>query len=775
METTSKAGRVAAHRKRLLASAIGLTVAAWGAPALAQTQTQTQTGDANGAQVLGPVRVGGEAMPEYKTYEASSPKQTAPLLDTPQTISVIPQEVIREQGARNLTEVLRNTPGISFNAGENGFSTSTNNFSLRGFDASGSVFIDGARDSGSYARDVFNVDRVEVVKGPAADNGRGGPGGYVNMVTKTPQLDNFFAGGVSVGFDEYDSKARKRVTLDGNYAVGEHTGVRLNALFEDSGIPGRSVAKNEAWGIAPSVALGLGTDFRAIMSYEHVERDDRPDWGVPGATIPKTMAYNPATAGAPRDGFYGLRSDYDDTTSDALTVRFEYDFSENVTVSNQTRWSRVDREARFTVPTGYAPATDQVAVQTQFYARTNDTLSNFTNLSARFDTGGIRHTLSAGLEFTRERSNADRRGTANPGGTDLFAPDPDRSPGAALLPTEFARVKVDTIAFYLYDTIAFSEQWEFTGGLRAENYDARITNRNAAGNPIGGVGGFDDSNFSVGGKAGLVFKPSPDGSIYAAFGTGVLPPGSYLSNPDISRTGDNAFPGFVAGAKPVRSYNYELGVKWDFFDKRLSTALALFHTEKHNAPITGREVGETVDRLKGYGKQVVQGVEVSVAGAITPDWQVFGGFVVMDSKRKHSAFLDEVRRRANPDDYGNGAFTSTHGDRLSFTANFTANLWTTYRLPFGLTIGGGVQHVGSSFLGRPDDASRIIPNGRWGKLPSYTVGNLMLSYEIVENLDIRLNIDNVTNEKYAATTNWPGSRATLGPSRTFLVSVDFKL
>lgn len=772
MTAKSTRPRVATHRKRLLASAIGLTVASWGVPALAQASAEA-TGEATGARVLGPVRVGGDASGGYQSEAASSPKQTAPLLDTPQTISVIPQAVIREQGARTLTEVLRNTPGISFNAGENGFSTSTNNFSLRGFDASGSVFIDGARDSGSFTRDVFNVDRVEVVKGPAADNGRGGPGGYVNMVTKTPLLDSFFAGGVSVGFDEYDSKARKRVTLDGNYTVGETTGVRLNAMFEDSGVAGRSLAKNEAWGIAPSVALGLGKDFRAILSYEHVERDDRPDWGVPGATIPNTLAYNPATAGAPRDAFYGLRSDFDDATSDALTVRFEYDFSDNVTVSNQTRWSHVDREARFTVPTGYVPATDQVTTQTQFYGRTNDTLSNFTNLSARFDTGGIRHTLSSGLEFTRERSEADRRGTANPGNTDLFSPDPDRSLGSQLLPTEFNRVKVDTIAFYLYDTVEFSEQWEFTGGLRAENYDAKITSRNAAGNPTGGLDGFEDSNFSIGGKAGLVFKPVENGSIYAAFGTGVLPPGSYLSNPDISRTGDNAFPGFVDGAKPVRSYNYELGVKWDFFDKRLSTALALFHTEKKRAPFVGLEVGETVASLKGYGKQVVQGVEVSVSGQITPDWQVFGGFALMDSKRQHSAFLDEVVRRANPNDYG--AVLSTHGDRLAFTPNFTANLWTTYRLPFGLTIGGGVQHVGSSFLGRPDDANRIIPNGRFGKLPAYTIGSLMLSYEIIENLDLRLNIDNVTNEKYAATTNWNGSRATLGTSRTFLVSVDFKL
>src|SRR5690606_15642764 len=129
-----------------------------------------------------------------------SPRYTAPILDTPQTITVIPQQIIQEQGARNLTEVLRNTPGITFDAGENGFGTSTNNIKIRGFDGSANVFIDNSRDSGSYTRDIFNTERVEVFKGPASDNGRGGPGGYVNMVTKTPRLQNFIAGDLTYGW-----------------------------------------------------------------------------------------------------------------------------------------------------------------------------------------------------------------------------------------------------------------------------------------------------------------------------------------------------------------------------------------------------------------------------------------------------------------------------------------------------------------------------------------------------------------------------------------------
>ncbi len=703
---------------------------------------------------------------------ASSPKQTAPLLNTPQTVTVIPQAIIREQGATSLTEVLRNTPGISFDAGENGFATSTNNFKLRGFDSSGSVFIDGARDNGSYTRDIFNIERVEVFKGAASDNGRGSGGGYINMVTKTPHLRNFTSGEISFGFDEYNSVARKRGTADLNYVIAPNTAFRLNALVEESGIPGREVAENKPWGLAPSLAFGLGTDFRTIFAYEHVSRRDRPDWGVPGASIPGLITYNPLTAGAPRNAFYGLRSDVDNVDSDAALARVEYDITKNIKVSNQTRWSQVDRFARYTIPTGFVPATGQVTTQTQFYDRVNTTLTNLTNLSAEFYTGSFKHNVSTGLDVTREESGANRYGTNNPGNTSLFAPNPDRFGVAGLLPTERNGINVDTVAGYIYDTIELNRNWQVMGGLRAERYNVSIDSTTAAGVGLPPLNGFNDSQTTLGGKAAILYKPVENGSFYASFGVSHLPPGAYLSNPDISRPGENAFPGFVAGADPVRFHNYEIGTKWDFFNKRLTTAVALFRTEKRNAPITGRDVGETVDTLKGYGQQIVQGIEFSAAGNITDAWQVFGGLAVMNSERVHSAYLDDVRRRASPGDYG--LYRSTNGDELAFTPNVTGNLWTTYRLPFGLTLGGGVQYVSESWVGRPDDANRIIPNGMAGKLPGYVVFNAMASYEVYKGVDLRLNIDNIADEKYAVSTNWAASRATLGTSRTYRISTNFR-
>lgn len=719
------------------------------------------------------------ASPTLKTVEVkgqteaqtpSSPKFTAPLVDTPQTLQIIPEEIFTQQGAQNLTDVLANTPGISFNAGENGFSTGNSNFSLRGFDTSGSIFVDGARDSGSYSRDIFNVEQVEVAKGPAADNGRGSAGGYINLATKTPRLENFRSATISYGDDEYDSKARHRFTTDINQKVSNGAAVRLNMMVEDSGVAGRERADSNNWGVAPSVAWGPDSSTRFVLAYQHLEQESRPDWGVPAAMIKGMMRYDAVAASADRDNFYGLASDYDDTKSDSLLAKIEHDFSGTLSFSNQTRLSKTEREARFTVPTGYTPATQQMTSQTQIYDREAASFSNLSNLTALFNTGSVKHYLVAGLEFSRESSDANRYGTNNPAATSIFNPDPYRSPAFELNATQVNEVGINTQAIYIYDTMTFNDQWQLTAGLRGERYKVTIDSHNVDGSSNGAISGYKESEKTLGGKIGLVYKPASNGSIYIAAGESSLPAGSFLSNPDISRTGDNAFPGFVESANVVKSRNYEIGTKWNFLDDRLSTNIAVFHTEKRDVAITGLEEGETAATLKGYGKQIVEGVEFGISGKITEQWNVFGGFVILDSERKHSAWLDEVRKRANPADYGDNIRTS--GDELAFTPKESASLWTTWQFDSGLTLGLGVQHVGDSWAGRPDDASRIIPNGTFGKLPGYTIGNAMASYTFNQNLTLRLNVNNITDELYATSTNWPANRVLLGTARSAVLSAD---
>lgn len=741
----------------------------------------------DGAQTLPTITVIGE--PTAPPMLAS-PKSTAPLLDTPQTVTVIPAEVFNQQGAQNLTDVLGNTPGISFNAGENGFGTNTNNFSLRGVDTSGSIFIDGARDSGNYSRDVFNLEQVEVVKGPAADNGRGGAGGYVNLVTKTAQLGDAYRGTASYGFDETDADARLRATVDLNKQLGAGSAVRLNLLAQDGGVAGREHVEKRTLGFAPSVAFGLDGPTRYILSYQYLDQDDRPDWGVPSAFIDGMSGRDPSVREKGRDNFYGLLSDFDEVTAHSLTARIEHTLSPGTTISNQTRWGRTERDAQYTVPTGYDTGTRAVTTQAQLFQRENTSISNLTNLGATFETGPLKHTLAAGLEFSFEESESGRFPTAASVATDIDSPDPRRAPAAVVARTQTAAADIDTIALYVYDTVELNRHWKITAGVRGERYKARLDSRTEAGAPLGGDD-FSVSETTVGGKLGVVFKPADNGSIYAAVGLSSLPPGSFLSNPDISREGDNALPGLTGvnaeSAKAQRAINYEVGTKWELFDERLTATAALFRTQRRNVAITGREDGETVTTLKGYGRQIIEGFELGATGRLTENWTVFGGLARMKTERRHSAFLDEARCRANPTDYQAGAVAadcpalvagplSTNGDALAFSPELSATLWTTYRLPMGLTIGGGVQHVDESWLGRPDDAERIIPNQKagLGKLPDYTVFNLMAAYEFGTRMTLRLNVDNLTDELYAISANWSGQRVTLGDPRTVLLSVDFR-
>lgn len=731
----------------------------------------------------------------YTTSTASSGKQTAPLLDTPQTVTVIPGTIIQERQATNLTEILRNTPGISFEAGENGFGTSASNFQIRGFNASGSIYVDGTRSLGTFPRDAFNVERVEVFKGPAADNGRGNGGGYVNIVTKTPALENFARAEVGIGFDEYDSEMRRRATFDVNQRFGT-TAVRLNGLIEDSGIAGREFADTKAWGFAPSIAFGLGTDTRLTIAYEHIDRKGRPDWGVLGASIKGTYEHGLAPISVPRDTFYGHISDRDRITGDSVLAKLEYDISDRFTWTNQVRWTRLDHYSAYTIfgspaISTTAPTVGLLNSSQYYYDRETSGLSAQSNLAGTVLFGGFEHSISTGVELTREKSDANRYGAQRLEDVDPRDPNPYRrarfGPNAgpftygAIPPptlTETNAVNVDTVAAYFYDTIRLSRHWELTGGLRVERYEVDINSRNPGGAPVGAFDGYNDDATTLSGKLGLVYKPVREGSFYISYGTAALPPGSFLSNPDISRTGDNAFPGLVRDADPVRFHNYEIGVKWDFFGGRLTTAAALFRTEKHKMAYPGSAanvLAGDVDALGQpvYGKQVVQGLELAIAGNLTERWKVFGGLALVDSERQHGAAVD---RSQTASDYTvNGVVrTSTDGDELAFTPTFTANLWSTYKFTDRFTAGAGFQYVGESIVGRPDDATRIIANGKAGKLPDYFLVNLMAQYELTDNITLRLNVDNVFDELYARSLNWSAQRADLGPPRTYWLSASFK-
>src|SRR5688572_19863717 len=333
----------------------------------------------------------------------SSPKYTGPLRDIPQTITVIPKSVIEEQGATTLRDVLRNVPGLTMTAGEGG-APAGDNLTLRGFSARNDVFVDGVRDLGPTSRDPFNLEQVEIVKGPgSAFTGRGSTGGTINLVSKSPDLAPSFGGMLNFGTDQ-----TKRVSADVNVpvkALGEHTAFRLNLLAHDSGVAGRDVVENQRWGAAPSLTLGLGTPTRLTLSYFHMEQKNIPDYGIPWVTATHNVleAYRDKPAPVARESFYGLTSrDREVMKSHLATVKVEHDFIDGVSLRNQFRYGRSTRDSITTAPRFAGNDSLVINRNGPSWLTEDDVFDNQTDLRTNFPTGGLNHTLVTGVALSHE-------------------------------------------------------------------------------------------------------------------------------------------------------------------------------------------------------------------------------------------------------------------------------------------------------------------------------------------------------------------------------------
>ncbi len=655
----------------------------------------------------------------YQVDKASSPKFTEPLLDTPRTITIIPKEVIRERGALSVTDVLRTVPGISLGAGEGGIAAGDRTF-IRGYEARGDSFVDGARDLGAYFRDPFNIEQIEVLKGPGSSYaGRGSTGGLINYVTKAPQKDDFAIGALTFGTDQ-----TKRGTVDVNKVV-DNVGLRFNAMYHDSEVAGRDAVTQNRWGVAPSVTMGMDRDTRLTLSYYHFVGNNLPDYGHP---------FNTST-GRPidvdRDNFYGLKKrDYDDAYADALTARVEHDFSEDFKLRNQTRFGIVDRNFLVTKPE-YTPG-QSVVVRSVRTRDTHDTaLVNQTDVTSKFDTGFIKHTLVTGLEVSNEESKGLTRGPNNASlpAANFFHPNPnDPFSFAPSYTGAGTNVEMTTIGVYAFDTMKLSEQWEITGGLRWDHVDTDFTSiaTNGAETPLGRI----DKTLSY--NAGIVYKPVPIGSIYVAYGTSFNPSAEFQSLSTATTTNDA-----TVNTPPEKNRSYEIGTKWDVLKQRLSLTAAIFRTEKTNARINDPfGTDQVLD-----GKNRVDGVELGFAGNITDKWKAFGGYTYLDSKIVKSATPAEV------------------GKEFANIAPHNFSLWTTYQITDDIGVGGGATYASARYANNTNTLS----------LPNYWRFDAMASYRLTENVDLQLNVLNLTNEFYYDSTH-NGQHALVAPGRSALLT-----
>jgi TonB-dependent siderophore receptor len=745
--------------RRLVASALGLVMAGSAAhatdtpaPTPQDKAKERKTENLEGMQV------------QQTVLNSTSPKFTAPLLDTPRSITIVPQEIIQQTNATSLLDVLRTVPGITFGAGEGGNPNGDRPI-IRGFDSESSIFVDGVRSSGSQQREIFDIEQVEVTKGPSsAYTGRGSVGGSINLVTKAPEAKNFIAGSVGLGTDNY-----RRGTADWNQTFGDDSAFRLNVMGHDADIPGRNGPDQSRWGIAPSVTFGMHADTSVTLSYYHLQTDDTPDSGIPYNNPNNAPTRSGSPIDVPRDTYYGLLDrDFQKQKNDIGQIVVRHNFADGWQVRNTSVYARSTNDYLWTQPDD---SNGNFLVNGGIWRRANNrvsatnSLTNQTDLTGSFETGSIRHTIAAGIEIANEKTNRSQylvdpatsaSDTHNIGSITTGACSPKYGIGAASNywcapvidpnphdPWEGVliggqnpnRITTNTRSAWMFDTLDFNEMWQLNLGGRYDHFETKSTAVTTATNATVRVS--NNSSF-WNWQAGLVFKPAPNGSFYASWGTSSNPPGVDAGDgaDGIAATNDSL--------KPESSRNLELGTKWDLLDQRISLTGAVFRSEKSNARVA---TGARGSAMINAGKQRVDGVEIGVNGRITDDWNVFAGYTWLDSDLVKPAPADAASK----------------GNQFPNTPKNSFTLWTSYAITPRFTLGGGAFAM--------DRVYGNTANTKW--VPGYTRYDLMASYILNRNVTLQLNVQNLTN-KYYFDKAYAAHYANVAPGRVGIVSANFR-
>ncbi len=723
-------------------------------PALAQGRAPTAAAD--GEKNLPPIQVMEKTARSYQRDFSSSDKFTAPLVDTPKSVTVIPQELIRDSGAATLTEVLRTVPGITFGAGEGGNPLGDRPF-LRGYDTQGSMFVDSLRDLGATSRETFNTESVEVTKGSdGAYGGRGGAGGSINLISKAPHLGTTAAASTGLGSDHY-----RRFTADGNWQFAEHAAFRLNVMKHANDVAGRDEVDNSRWGIAPSIAFGLGTPTRVTLSYYHLWTNDLPDSGIP---YQYTLSNRPANSGtiypAPvdRHNFYGLTDrDFRKTKSDAGTVTIEHDFTSELKVRNTTRYTKSSQDYIWTQPDD----SQGNVINGLVWRRNNNrasavwSIANQTELSGDFKTGPFAHQFTSGIEVAREAGRRDGYNVATGKGdvcelgagaasdyncTSLWSPNPhDPWTGSISRRNDPSYARTVTKSIYGFDTVELTKHWQVNAGVRIDDYATRFTDTRA-----NSSNSYTRDDTLVNWQVGVVFKPAENGSVYASYATSSTPAGALLgegaeSQPLTPGRGDVGMN--ADQLAPEKNRSIEVGTKWNIRQDMLSLTAALFQIDTTNARVT------LPDNLYAMtGSKRVQGLELGVAGQLTTAWRLFGGYTYLKSELRD-----------------NGKDVANNGNRFPNTPKHSFTMWTQYDFTPKFTLGGGAFYM-SEVYGDPANQRAV---------PSYWRFDAMAQYRFHKNFNIQVNVQNLFNRKYFDQA-YPAHYASIAPGRSAFVALNMR-
>ena len=702
---------------------------------------------------------------------ASSSKYTQPLLDTPQSIAVVPNEVISGQNLLVLRDILSTLPGITFGAGEGGGGYG-DSIVLRGFTANSDIAIDGVRDSAQYTRtDPFNLEQLEIVNGAnSAYSGSGSVGGTINLVSKRAKDDAFTRLYGAAGTDSYG-----RVTVDTNQRLGDSTAVRLNVMAHQNDVPGRDVETFERWGIAPSITFGLGSDTQVSLSYVHQKDDNIPQYGVPffnGGPLP----------GVDPEDYFGFSNvDTQEIDTDVFTAIIDHAFSDTFSMRSLVRQGETDQfaivnppQGTFCLADGTNPATGAACNAPNTYTpsgprgnlrdTTNSIFANQTDFLVDFGTGGVEHNAVVGFSFARESFDLDTGNIQRlPVGGPMTYPamnlgNPDHIYRGPLnyIRSSVQQAELDARAIYAFDTLHFNEQWSFNAGVRFERSegehrtDTYVVDSVSA-RPLGSVtpGELQTNNDDLlSFRGGLVYKPVDNASVYVAVGNSKTPSKTSVNGACTPQT---------CNVDPETAVSYELGSKWDVLDARLSLTASLFRNDRENYKVASGDPTVIEQQLDGQAR--VDGLILGASGQINDHWLVYANYAHLRS---------EVLQGTSDLVAGNGE-DFTRGDRLTNVPEHSLSLWTTYDLGSKWQFGYGATYQGKVWLTQHSATNRNGPLVTYG---DYWTHRAMAAYRVARNLRLQLNVTNLFDEEYYTRPRNNGW-ATPGDGRSFVLGAEY--
>ena len=737
-----------------------------------------------------PTDLDGIQVEAQRVRKAQSPKYTQELVDTPQTITVVTKDTMDQQGLLSVRDVLSTLPGITFGAGEGGGGYG-DKINLRGFNADADITTDGVRDSALYTRsDTFNLESIEVINGAnSVYAGAGSVGGNINLVSKMAREGDSHAFTLGAGTDRYG-----RATADSNIDLDNGVALRLNAMGHTADVPGRDHEFNHRWGFAPSLAIGLGSDTRFTLSYLHQSDNNLPQYGVPYAL----NDYNDGPLpGVDRDTYFGYRNtSRQEVDVDMLTGILDMDFGDHLSLRSLGRLQRVEQRSSVTalqgawcLDSGINPHTGEACDFPGFWnpsggprglVRDTENLiaASQTDLTARFDTGAVKHTLVAGVSLSIENFDLDTGNLfRNPDGSDTGITHPlqdlDDPYNVWTGPTNLTRTghtegDLSNQAIYLFDTLEFSPRWMLNLGARYEHNEGSTktfgvsAEPGSAGEITGVTGEFRNQDDLFSYRAGLVFKPRDNASVYLSYSNSKTPSKASVNGACNDTT---------CSVDPETAINVELGTKWELLNRRLALTAAVFRNERENYRVADPANPDNPSGVQQLdGKARVDGVSLGAAGHITPAWSLFANYTWLDSEvvRGVSSFC-----LRNPSEAcGNSAALPDPfaGNPLTNTPEHSGSVWSTY------TIDDWTFGYGATYQGGYVTQNNRLTFPTLHETPDYWVQRAMVAWQVTDALGLQLNIDNLFDEAYyerirnTATSGW----ATPGAGRSAILTATYR-